>query len=105
MSEIKNERRPTGKSALALVGIAVLIVALMAVIAWALMQPGFLESLINVIAIVAVAAIIIAVILAIAYVVLGVAFYATKGELVQTGVDHSIDDIQEVDGNMQDRKD
>lgn len=102
MSEIKNERRPTGKSALALVGIAFLIVALVAIVIWALTQPGFLESVINIIAIVAVAAVIIAVILSIAYVVLGVAFYATKGELIQTGVDHSIDDIREVDGNMSD---
>lgn len=99
---MREVRRGTGKSALALVGIAVLIVILVALVAWALTQPGVLESVVNVLAIAVVAIVIIAIIAYIAYAVLAVAYYATKGDVVQTGVDHSLDDVRGVEGNALD---
>ncbi|MFT0899223.1 hypothetical protein [Candidatus Methanoprimaticola sp. MG2] len=99
---MKTERKGTGKSALGLVIIAVLIVALVAVVAWAFSQPGFLEEAVNILAIVVVALVIIAVIAYIAYAFIAVVMYATKGEVVQTGVDHSIDDVVGVEGKMLD---
>ncbi len=99
MSEV---RKGTGKSALGLVAIVILIVALIAVVAWAFTQPGFLESVVNVLAVVVVAVVIIAIVAYIIYAVLAVAYYATKGEVVQTGVDHSLDDVHGVDGRTLD---
>ena len=99
---MQERRVGTGKSALALIAIAVLVVALVAVIAWALTQPGVLESVATVAAVVIVAVVIIAVIAYIVYAVLAVAFYAAKGDVVQTGVDHSLDDISAVEGNTMD---
>lgn len=95
-------RRGTGRSALGLVALAILVVALMALIAWAFTRPGFLESVVNLVAVVVVALIIIAAIACIAYAVLAVGYYATKGDVVQTGVDHSLEDVKGVDGRTLD---
>lgn len=98
------QRRGTGKAALGLVGVAVLAVALVALIAWALTRPGVLESVVNVAAIVVVALVIILVIAYIVYAVLAVAYYASKGDIVQTGVDHSLDDFRGVEGRTLDER-
>ena len=106
------EKKGTGKSAVGLLVIAVLVVAIIAALAWAFTQPGFLEEAVNVIAIVLVVLVLVCIIAYVAYAVLAVAYYAAKGEVVQKGVDHSIDDIRGVegrtlddDGNDLDRKD
>ena len=70
---MQERRVGTGKSALALIAIAVLVVALVAVVAWALTQPGVLESVATIAAVVIVAVVIIAVIAYIVYAVLAVA--------------------------------
>lgn len=100
MSEI--ERRGTGRSALGLVVIAVLVIAIIAVVAWALAQPGFLDELVNIIAVVAVVLVIVLIIAYIVFGVLAVAMYASKGEIVQKGVDHSLDDVRGVEGRTLD---
>lgn len=99
---MREVRKGTGKSALALVGIAVLVVVLVALVAWAFAQPGVLESAVNILAIAVVAIVIIAIIAYIAYAVLAVAYYAAKGDVVQTGVDHSLDDVRGVEGRTLD---
>ncbi len=77
MSEI--ERRGTGRSAAGLAIIAVLVVALIALTAWVLTRPGFLDELANVLVVAAVAIAIVLVVAYIAYAVLAVAEYAYKG--------------------------
>ncbi len=106
------EKKGTGKSAAGLLAIAVLAVAIIATLGWAFTQPGFLEEAVNVIAIVAVVLVLVCIIAYVAYAFLAVAYYAAKGEVVQKGVDHSIDDVRGVegrtlddDGNDLDRKD
>lgn len=99
---MQTERKGTGRSALGLLAIGVLIVALIAALAWVFTQPGFLESFVNVLLVAVIVIVILAVIAVIAYGVLGLAFYATKGEIVQTGVDHSLDDIHAVEGRTLD---
>ena len=96
MSEI--ERRGTGRSAAGLAIIAVLVVALIALTAWVLTRPGFLDELANVLVVAAVAIAIVLVVAYIAYAVLA----AYKGDIVQKGVDHSIDDVRGVEGRTLD---
>ena len=59
---MQERRIGTRKSALALIAIAVLVVVLVAVVAWALTQPGVLESVATIAAVVIVAVVIIAII-------------------------------------------
>lgn len=96
------ETKGTGKSAVGLLVIVVAIIALIAVVAWAFTQPGFLDELVNVLVVVAVAIVVIAVVAYIAYAVLAVAYYAKKGEVVQHGVDHSLEDVRGVEGRTLD---
>ena len=100
MSEI--ERRGTGRSAAGLAIIAALVVALIALAAWVLTRPGFLDELANVLVVAAVAIAIVLVVAYIAYAVLALAEYAYKGDIVQKGVDHSIDDVRGVEGRTLD---
>ncbi len=97
-----NERKGTGRSAVGLLIIAVLIIALFGAIVWAFSQPGFMEELANVLVITVVVLVIICIIAYVAYAFLAVAFYASKGEVVQKGVDHSIDDVRGVEGRTLD---
>ena len=94
---MKIEKKNTGKSAIGLLAIGVLVVILIAVIGWAFTQPGFLEKVANVIVVIVVALIIIGVIAVIAYMFIGFAMYAKKGDIVQTGVSHSLNDIRDVE--------
>ena len=82
--------------------VAVLVVALIALTAWVLTRPGFLDELANVLVVAAVAIAIVLVVAYIAYAVLAVAEYAYKGDIVQKGVDHSIDDVRGVEGRTLD---
>ncbi len=102
---MRTERKGTGKSAIGLVIIVVLAIALVGLVAWVLTQPGVLDSLVNLIVILAVAIVIIAVIAFIAVGIIGIGMYATKGEVVQTGVSHSLDDVEAVEGSTLDKKD
>lgn len=78
------------------------MVALIALTAWVLTRPGFLDELANVLVVAAVAIAIVLVVAYIAYAVLAVAEYAYKGDIVQKGVDHSIDDVRGVEGRTLD---
>ncbi|MDO5861649.1 MAG: hypothetical protein Q4Q58_02485 [Thermoplasmata archaeon] len=95
---MRTETKPTGKSAMGLVAIGVLIVVLAVAVIWAVSQPGFMEELVNVLLLAIVAIVIIAIVAYIAYGILAIGYYATKGEVVQTGVSHSVDDIAGVEG-------
>ncbi len=101
---MKTERKGTGKSAIGLAVIAILVIALIAVVAWLLTQPGVIDTLVEWILLIAGVVVVLAVIAFIAYMILGVGMYATKGEVLQTGVSHSLDDIEAVDGNNLDKE-
>lgn len=100
MSEI--ERRGTGRSALGLVVIALLVIAIITVVAWAFTQSGFLDEVVNIIAVGAVVLVIVLIIAYIVFGVLAVAMYASKGEIVQKGVNHSLGDVKGVEGRTLD---
>ena len=93
-SQATNARKAgTGKSA---IGIAVIVI--IAAIAYALMQPGVLESLVTVVAIIAVVAVALIVIGYIAMALMALPMYAYKGEQYQEGVDYNLDDVKSVEG-------
>lgn len=96
------ERRGTGGSAVGLLIIAASVIALIAVVAWAFMQPGFFDEVVNIAAIVLVALVVVLIVSYIVFGVLAVAMYASKGEIVQKGVDHSLEDIRGVEGRTLD---
>ena len=100
MSEI--ERRETWRSAVGLLIIAAAVIALIAIVAWAFMQPGFFDEVVNIVAIVAIALVVVLIVAYIVFAVLAVAMYASKGEIVQKGVDHSLEDIRGVEGRTLD---
>lgn len=86
----------TGKSAIGIAVIALMIVVIAVAIGYALMQPGVLESVLH-IAIIAI--IVIVAIIVIGYIVMAiiaVPMYAYKGEQYQEGVDYNLKDIESV---------
>lgn len=86
----------TGKSALGLVLVAVGIIAIIAAVVWALMQPGVLEEVVN-IAVIAILVIFGIVIIIYAVVALAaIPVYAMKGEQYQEGIDYNMDDVKPV---------
>lgn len=98
MQEGTNRKAGTGKSGLALIGICVLVVVVIAAAAWALMQPGVAENVLYVAGIVAVAIVIIAIVAYAAYAIIAIPMYMLKGEEYQEDVDYSIDDVKAVEG-------
>ena len=81
------------------------IIALIALIAWALTNPGVLEATLTVIAIIVVAIIVIALIIAGLMFFLAIPMYVKKGEQYQEGVDYSIDDVKSVkESSSEDKK-
>lgn len=106
MAEAKNlKREGTGKSGLGLLLIAIGVIALIALIAWALTQDGVLETVLSIIIIVVVAIIVIALIIAGVMMVIAVPIYMKKGEQYQTNVDYSLDDVKSVKETSSEDKD
>lgn len=104
-NEVRNQRKAkTGKSALGLVGLAVVIIVVIVAAAWALSQPGVLEDVLYVVAIIIVAIVVIAVVAYAVYALVAIPMYALKGEQYQEGVDYSIEDVKPVEGKSLDDK-
>lgn len=99
---MRTERKGTGKSAVGLLIVAVMVVVVIAAFAWALSQPGFFEELVNILVLAVIVIVAVLVAAYIAYAFIAVAMYAKKGEVVQTGVTHSIDDVKGVEGRTLD---
>ncbi|MBE6514355.1 MAG: hypothetical protein II933_07085 [Candidatus Methanomethylophilaceae archaeon] len=96
MADANMKKAGTGKSALGLVLVAVGIIAIIAAVVWALMQPGVLEEVVN-IAVIAILVIFGIVIIIYAVVALAaIPVYAMKGEQYQEGIDYNMDDVQPV---------
>ena len=97
--QVTNARKAgTGKSAAGIALIVVMVIVIVAAVAYALMQPGVLESLLT---IVAIAAVVIVALVVIGYIVMAlmaIPMYAHKGEQYQEGVDYNLDDVKPVEG-------
>jgi len=106
MAEAANLKKAgTGKSGIGILLLVVGVIAAIALIAWAMTQPGVLETTINVVLIIVVAIIVIALIFAGLYLILMVPYYIKKGEQYQEGVDYSIDDVKSVkESSSEDKK-
>ena len=83
----------TGKSALMMVLVAVIIIAALAAL---FLIPGALESVMIIIAVIAIAVLAIAAVIFLCMVVLAVPMYAAKGEEYQTGISYDLDDVKSV---------
>ena len=96
----------TGKSGLGLLLIAAGVVALIALIVWALTNPDVLKDVVKVVIIIVVAIVVIALIIAGLMFVMAIPFYIKKGEQYQENVDYSIDDVKSVkESSSEDKKD
>ncbi|MBO7351461.1 MAG: hypothetical protein J6U12_00850 [Candidatus Methanomethylophilaceae archaeon] len=106
MADAANTRKiGTGKSGLGLVLLAVGVIALIALIVWALTNPAILEATLTLIIFIVVAIIVIALIIAGVMFVIAIPMYVKKGEQYQEGVDYSIDDVKPVkESSSEDKK-
>ncbi len=99
--EATNGRKAkTGGEALKLACLGAVIVVAIALAAWALMQPGVMESLLHVAVILAVAIVIVAIAAYAVYAIMAIPMYVMKGEQYQEGVDYNLDDVEPVDGKV-----
>jgi len=106
MAEASNMKKAgTGKSGLGLLLIAVGVIALIALVVWALTNPDILSAVATLIIFIVVAIIVIALIIAGLMFVLAIPMYVKKGEQYQEGVDYSIDDVKPVkESSSEDKK-
>ncbi|MBE6528875.1 MAG: hypothetical protein E7Z64_06955 [Thermoplasmata archaeon] len=106
MGEAANLRKaPTGKSGLGLILLAIGIIALIGLIAWALMDPDILEATMTLILFIGAAILIIAVLIMAAMILLAIPMYVKKGETYQVDIDYSLDDVKPVkESSSEDKK-
>ncbi len=86
----------TGKSAIGMVVIAVMVVVIIAAIAYALMIPGVIEELVYIAVIAVIVIVAIIVIVYVVMMIVAIPMYALKGEQYQEGVDYDLDDVKPV---------
>ena len=91
MVETKVDR--TGKSALMMILVAVIIAAAIAAL---FLIPGALETTVMVIAIIGIAIVAIVAVIYICMIVLAVPMYVAKGAEYQTDISYSLDDVESV---------
>ena len=106
MAEASNMKKAgTGKSGLGLLLIGIGVIALIALVVWALTNPDILAATLTLILFIVVAIIVIALIIAGLMFVLAIPMYVKKGEQYQEGVDYSIDDVKPVkESSSEDKK-
>ncbi len=99
MDPLKVQRNSTTKSAIGLVIGAVLIIAVIAAVAYILISnPDITQSLVNVIVMIIIAIVVIAVAAALIIGIISIPMYAYKGETYQTEMSYDIDDVEAVKG-------
>ena len=105
MSGNNMRKAKTGKSALGLVGIAIGVILLVIAVAYALSQPGVLETVASAAVIIVLAIVGIAFIIGAVIVLSAIPMYAYKGEQYQENVDYSLDDVKSVkESSSEDKK-
>ena len=95
MDPYKTEKRSTTGSAL---GILLIVLAVIACVVVLVMYPNILENILVAALVVVGAILVIAVGVALFAGLLAVPMYAKKGEVYQTDMSYSVDDVQEVKG-------
>ena len=101
MDPNKVETQSTVKSGIwMLVLLAVFIAAIVLVV----LNPSVLESIAIVIALIFLGIVVIAVIIAIFAGLISIPMYMKRGVQVQTDYSYSLDDVKEVDGSMENKK-
>jgi hypothetical protein len=91
------QRKSTAGSALVLIAIAAIVAAVCGgIILYLYSNPDILEGIFDIVVMMALVIVAIGVIAYVAYLILGVAYYATKGEITQTDISYSIDDVESV---------
>ena len=105
MSGNNMRKAKTGKSALGLVGIAIGVILLVIAVAYALSQPGVLETVASAAVIIVLAIVGIAFIIGAFIALSAIPMYAYKGEQYQENVDYSLDDVKSVkESSSEDKK-
>ena len=99
MDPSKIEKRSTKGSA---VGLLLIIVAVIAVVAVFVAFPQLLESVLVAMLVVMGAILVIAVGVALFAGIIAIPMYAKKGEIYQTDMSYSVDDVEEVKGTVED---
>ncbi len=101
MDPSRVEKQSTVKSGILLIVLFVLIVAAAVAVA---MNPDILENIAVVIVLIVLGLAVIAVVIAIFAGLLAIPMYMKKGVEVQTDYSYSLDDVKEVDGSMENKK-
>ncbi|MBO6084741.1 MAG: hypothetical protein J6O90_06655 [Candidatus Methanomethylophilaceae archaeon] len=101
MDPSRVEKQSTVKSGILLIVLFVLIVAAAVAVA---MNPDILENIAVVIVLIVLGLAAIAVVIAIFAGLLAIPMYMKKGVEVQTDYSYSLDDVKEVDGSMENKK-
>jgi hypothetical protein len=99
---VQTQKVKTGKSGLGILLIVAGVIAIIALAAYALTVPGVFESVVTIAIYIVVAIAAIAVIAYAAMLILAVPMYMSKGDVVQTDVDYSIDDVKPVENSSSD---
>ena len=99
------KKAKTGKSAWGFVGIAIGVILLIVAVAYALSQPGVLETVATAAAVIILAVVGIVIIIGAVIALTAIPMYAYKGEQYQENVDYSLDDVKSVkESSSEDRK-
>lgn len=106
MAEAANMKKAgTGKSGIGLILLAVGVVALIALIVWALTNPDVLAATVSLIIFIVIAIVVIALIIAGVMFIIAIPMYMAKGEQYQDGVDYSLSDVKPVkESSSEDKK-
>lgn len=98
----KTERQSTVKSGIVLVLLLVAVIAVAVVIA---LNPAVLESIAMVVIVVLLFIAVVAVLIAIFAGLITIPMYMKKGVEVQTDCSYDLDDVKDVEGSMENKKD
>ncbi len=96
------KKKSTTKSGLGLILLVVGVVIAIALIAYALMMPGVLESVATAAIIIIGAIVAIAIIAYAIMLIIAVPMYMAKGEQVQEGVEYGLDSVKSVENSSSD---
>ncbi|MBR4503382.1 MAG: hypothetical protein IKP20_00085 [Candidatus Methanomethylophilaceae archaeon] len=102
MPMVQTQKVKTGKSGLGVLLIVAGIVVLIALVIYALTRPGIFESVVTIALYVVIALAVLAVIAYAAMMIMAVPMYMSKGDVVQTDVDYSLDDVKPVENSSSD---
>ncbi len=101
MDPSKTEKQSTVKSG---IWMLVLLAVFLAAIVLVVLNPSVLESIAIVIILIVLAIAVVAVIIAVFAGLISIPMYMKKGVEVQTDYSYDLDDVKEVDGSMENKK-